>query len=160
MKLEKLINSGIPIFGGVLFIIMVSLTLLQVGLRQFFAFSFNWTDEVTQFCMTWLTLLGSIWVTKHGCHLNTGLKLHQKLKKRQVYFIDSILALIIAGVAAVVAYRSAMFSLITMSISPLSLLWVKMGYIYIVLPIAMLAQCYYYLKSFIQNLILTFKKND
>jgi TRAP-type C4-dicarboxylate transport system permease small subunit len=138
---------------------MIVFTFLQIILRQFFSFSLNWSDEVSQFCMSWLTLFGSIWVTKNNQHINTGLKLHRKLTKRQICLIDGVLALLIAIIAAVVAYQTALFSFMSMGISSLSLNWLKMGYIFIVLPLAMLAVFYYCLKSFFKNFACVFKKD-
>jgi TRAP-type C4-dicarboxylate transport system permease small subunit len=128
-------------------------------LRNFFDFSLNWSDEVAQFSMTWLALFGSIWVTKNNLHLNTGLKLHQKLNKKLVNLIDGILALVIAGFAAVVAYNSAVSTIISMHASTLSLPWLKMGYIFVAMPIFMLAVVYYYLKSFFEKITHVFKKD-
>jgi TRAP-type C4-dicarboxylate transport system permease small subunit len=159
MKLEKLINFGIPILSGVLLILIITLNFLQIVLRECFKFSLNWSDEVAQFCMMWMSLFGSIYLTKHNLHLNTGLKLHKKLNKRLICLIDSILALGIAVITAVVAYRSTIFSIKSTNISVVSLPWLKMGYIFIALPIAMLAMCYYNLKNFITNLALIFKKD-
>jgi TRAP-type C4-dicarboxylate transport system permease small subunit len=106
-----------------------------------------------------MVLFGSIWATKNNQHLNTGFKLHRKLNERQICLIDSILALIIAICAAVVAYRSAIFSFMSMDFAIVSLSWLKMGYIFISLPLAMLGICYYYLKSFFKNLGIIFKKD-
>jgi TRAP-type C4-dicarboxylate transport system permease small subunit len=159
MKAERLINSGIPILCGILLTLMVLIIFLQIVLRQFFNFSLNWSDEVSQFCMTWLVLFGSIWATQNDQHLNTGIKLHKKLNERQVYLIDGILSLIIAGVAAVVAYQSALFSLATMDNASLSLDWIKMGYIFLVLPLSMLVMCCYHLKDFFKNLARVFKRD-
>jgi TRAP-type C4-dicarboxylate transport system permease small subunit len=91
MKPEKIVNSGIPILGGILLLFMVTVTFLQIILREFFNFSLNWSDEVTQLCMTWMVLFGSIWATKNNHHLNIGFKLHQKLNNRQILLIDSFL---------------------------------------------------------------------
>lgn len=159
MKLGKIIDSGIPVLGGILLALLVSLTFLQIILRQFFAFSLNWSDEVSQFSTTWMVLFGSIWVTKKDRHLNTGLKLHQKLNARQIYVIDSIIALLITITVAVVAYQNAIFAFSTMDHASLSLEWLKIGYIFIALPIASLGLCYYYLKNFLKNLTLIFKKD-
>lgn len=158
MKLEKLINIGIPILCGVLISLIILFSFLQIFLRQFFNFSFNWTDEVSQFCMMWLALFGSIWLTKKDQHLNTGLKLHQKLNERQICLVDSILALVIAFIAGVAAYQTAIFSLTTMDNGSLSLNWLKMGYIFMALPLAMLAACYYYLKRFYKTIRSYLKK--
>jgi C4-dicarboxylate transporter DctQ subunit len=158
MKLEKIINSGIPVFSGALLLLIILFTFIQIVLRLFFKFSFNWSDEVSQFCLSWMILLGSIWVSKHEKHINTGFKLHKKLSKRQVCLIDGILELIIVGSAAVVAYQSAIFAFSTMDTESLSLSWIKMGYIFIALPIAMMAVCYYYLKSFFKNFARIFRR--
>jgi C4-dicarboxylate transporter DctQ subunit len=158
MKLGRLINSGIPILCGVLLVFMVSLIFAQIVLREFFHFSFNWSDEVSQFCMTWLALLGLIWANENGQHLNTGFKLHKRINKRLISLIDSALALIIVGIAAVVAYQSLIFSMMGMGVESVSLPWVKMGYVFIALPIAMFATCCSYLKIFFKNMAVVFKK--
>jgi TRAP-type C4-dicarboxylate transport system permease small subunit len=143
----------------VLLTVMVGLTFLQVVLRNCFSSSMNWSDEVSQFCMTWMVLFGSIWASKNKLHLNTGLKLHQKLNKRLVRLIDGILDLALIAVGAVVAYQTAMFAFTALGIESLSLPWVKMGYIFIVMPLAMVGLCYYSLKGFFRNLVDIFK-ND
>jgi TRAP-type C4-dicarboxylate transport system permease small subunit len=159
MKLDKLINIGIPIFGGILLVIMVGVTFLQIVLRNFFDYSLNWSDEVALFSQTWLALFGSIWVTKNNHHLNTGLKIHKKLNEKLVYLIDGLLALVISGFAAVVAYNSAVTVFASMNTSTMSLLWLKLGYIFVAMPIFMLAVVYYYLKSFFENITHVFKKD-
>jgi TRAP-type C4-dicarboxylate transport system permease small subunit len=157
MKLEKLIDSGIPIVCGILFLIMVTVTFMQIVLREFFNSGLVWYDDVAQFSLSWMILFSTIWVTKHNQHLMTGLKIHQKLNKRLVYIIDSFMALVIAIVAAIVTYQSAMFAIVSMNVNCLSILWLKMGYIFVMFPIAMLSIVYYYLKSFFKNLMFIFK---
>jgi TRAP-type C4-dicarboxylate transport system permease small subunit len=159
MKVFKIIDSGIPILGGILFLFTVIITFLQIILREFFDFSLNWSDEITQFCITWIVLFGSIWATKNNQHLNVGVKLHQKLNSRQALLIDSVLEFLIAIVAAVAAYRGAIYSFSSMNTEALSISWMKMGYVFIALPIAMMTLCYYHLKSFFKNVWLIFKKN-
>jgi TRAP-type C4-dicarboxylate transport system permease small subunit len=159
LKLEKLINSGIPILCGTLLFVMVLLTFLQIVLRQFFNYTFNWSDEVAQFCMSWNALFGIIWVTKNGQHLNTGLKLHKKLNIKQIALIDAGLALFISVVSAIVAYHTAIASFSALGTDSLSLGWIKMGYVFFALPLAMLGVCYYYLKSFLKKLASLFKKD-
>jgi TRAP-type C4-dicarboxylate transport system permease small subunit len=159
MKSEKLINTGISILCGILLFVMVLLTFLQIVLRNIFDTGIPWSDDVSQFSMSWMTLLGSIWLTKNGQHLNTGLKIHQKLNKRQISLIDSLLALLIVGIAAVVTYQTAITSLAAMKVESIALSWLKMGYVYIGLPLFTLTVCYYYLKSFFRNLALILKKD-
>jgi TRAP-type C4-dicarboxylate transport system permease small subunit len=157
--MKKLINSGIPILCGVLLIFIVLLIFVQIVFREFFCFNFNWTDEIAQFCMTWLSLLGLIWANENDRHLKTGLKLHKKLNKRLIGLIDSVIALIIVGIAAVVTYQSLIFTMMEMGHESLSLPWLKMGYVFIVLPIAMFATCCSYLKIFFIDLTTVFKKD-
>jgi TRAP-type C4-dicarboxylate transport system permease small subunit len=160
MKLEKLINIGIPIIGGVLLVVMVVVTFMQVVLRNIFNTGLSWYDDVAKFVMTWMVLISTIWLTKNNQHLNTGLKLHWKLNnKRQIYLIDGILELMIAIIAAMIAYQSAIFACMAMDIGAVALPWLKMGCVYIMLPIAMLGVFYYSIKSFFKNLTLVFKKD-
>jgi C4-dicarboxylate transporter DctQ subunit len=159
MKLDKLLDSGIPIFSGVLLILMTTFTFIQIILRELFSFSLNWSDEATQFSMVWMVLFGSVYLTKHDQHISTGFKLHQKLNKRLICLIDSVLALITVISAAVVAYQSTLFVLTTINCESNSLPWLKMGYVYIALPLFMMTLSYYYLKSFLKNLTIIFKKD-
>jgi TRAP-type C4-dicarboxylate transport system permease small subunit len=158
MKLEKVVNCGIPIICGALLVIIVMVTFLQIVLRNCFDLGLAWYDNVSQYSMSWMVLFSTIWLTKNNQHLNTGLKLHQKLKKRLVCLIDGILALLVASIAAVVTYQSTIFAFSSMSIESLALPWLKMGYVFIMLPIAMLSVFYYYLRSFFKNLASLFKK--
>lgn len=131
---------------------------MQVVLRNCFNSNLNWSDELSQFSMMWMVLLGIIWATKNDQHLNTGLKLHKKLNKKIISLIDCILDLLLSGVAGVVVYQSAVFTFFVMGTASLSLPpWLKMGYIVIIMPLSMLAVCYYYLKSFGKNFIAIFR---
>jgi TRAP-type C4-dicarboxylate transport system permease small subunit len=159
MKSEKLVNSGIPILCGVLLLLITSFTFIQIVLREFYNFSLNWIDEVSQFCMTWLALFGSIWLDKNNRQLSTGLKLHRKLNQRLVCLIDGILALAIVIFAAVAGYQGVIYVFMTLNQASLSLDWLKMGYVFIAVPLSMFAVCYYYLKSFFKNITRIFKKD-
>jgi TRAP-type C4-dicarboxylate transport system permease small subunit len=159
MKLSRMIDTGIPIICGVLLVVMVSLTFGQIVLRNFFATGLAWYDDVAQFSMSWMVLFSSIWLTKHHQHLNTGMKLHQKLNQKTVCLIDSLLELGTAIIAGVVAYQTAIFALAALDIDSMALPWLKMGYIFVVLPIAMMGMMYYCLKSFFKNFALIFKKD-
>jgi TRAP-type C4-dicarboxylate transport system permease small subunit len=160
MKLEKLINSVIPILCAVLLALMVSLTFLQIVLRQFFSFTMNWSDEVAQICMMWFIFLGAIWCTKNNQQLNTGFKLHQKLNTKQVLLIDASLELLIAFCLAVVTYHTAVYAFSVMGAQSTSLPWLKIGYIHLVQPFAMLILCYLYLKSLFKNVWRIFMKGS
>jgi TRAP-type C4-dicarboxylate transport system permease small subunit len=159
MKSEKIVNSGIPVLCGILLLLITSFTFAQIVLREFFNSSFNWSDEVSQFCMTWLALFGSIWLDKNNRQLNTGIKLHQKFNKRLVCLIDAILALAIVIFAAVAAYQGVIYVFMTLNQASLSIGWLKMGYVFVAVPISMLGGCYYYLKNIFKNVTCLFQKN-
>jgi C4-dicarboxylate transporter DctQ subunit len=160
MKYGKLIDIGIPILCGILLIEIVALTFIQIILRQFFDYSLSWSDEISQFCLTWLVLFGSIWAIKNDQHMNTGLKIHQKLNKRQIGLIDGALALLIAAVAAVIVYQTAIFTFQQWHRESISFEWLKMGWIFIAVPVSMMAVIYYNLKKFFNYMRLTFKKDN
>jgi TRAP-type C4-dicarboxylate transport system permease small subunit len=157
MKLKKIIDTGIPILCGVLLAGILGLTFWQVVLRNCFSGGMNWSDEVSQFFMTWLVLFGSIWASKNNQHLKTGFKLHEKLNKRLIHIIDSILDLLLIIVGVVTAYQTTIFTLERFNTTALSLLWMKMGYVFIMMPLAMLGLAYYSLKDFLKNLASIFK---
>jgi TRAP-type C4-dicarboxylate transport system permease small subunit len=159
MKSSKLIDSGIPIICGLLLVLIVAVTFMQIVLRNIFDSGLPWYDDVAQYSMTWLVLFSTIWLTKHNQHLNTGMKVHQKLSKKLICLIDGIINLGIAIIAAVVAYQSTFFVFASMNVESLAIPWLKMGYVFAMLPIAMLGVLYYYVKKCLQNLSDLFKKN-
>jgi TRAP-type C4-dicarboxylate transport system permease small subunit len=158
MKL-KIINIGIPILCGVLLTGILGLTFGQVVLRNCFNGGMNWSDEVSQFCMTWMVLFGSIWASKNNQHLKTGLKLHKKFNKKLVHIIDGILDLLLVIVGVVTAYQTITFTIERFNTTALSLTWIKMGYVFMAVPFAMLGLAYYSLKGFLKNLAGIFKKD-
>jgi TRAP-type C4-dicarboxylate transport system permease small subunit len=157
MKIYKFVNSSIPILCGVMLILIVLFTFWGIVARELFNFTLTWSDEGSKFCMMWMVLLGSIYLTRHGQHINTGIRVHQKLNKRLIGLIDCILALVTVGSSAVVAYQSAIFAF--SGYKAVSLPWFNMVYVYIAVPIFMLTLGYYYLKSFFKNLALIFRKD-
>lgn len=159
MKLEKLVNSGIPIICGALLTVIVVVTFAQIVLRNIFDSGLPWYDDVSQFSMSWMVLFGTIWLTKNNQHLNTGFKVHRKFNEWQSCLIDSILDLTIIGIAVIIVYQSAIFVFTAIDIGCIALPWLKIGYVFIMLPLAMLSVCYYYLKSFLQRLERIFKKD-
>jgi TRAP-type C4-dicarboxylate transport system permease small subunit len=159
MKTVKLINSVIPIITGTLLVVIVVCVFLRIVLRNFFNTGLSWSDEITQFAVTWMVLFGAIWATQNNNHLSAGIKLHQKLSGRQMHFIDGILALLIAGVTAVVGYRSALYAFSAMGFSAMSLPWLKMGCVFLAFPLALFVICCFFLKSFFENMALIFKKD-
>jgi TRAP-type C4-dicarboxylate transport system permease small subunit len=159
MKFEKFINSFVPILCGVLLVVIVVVTFAQIVLRNFFDSGLPWYDDVSQFSMSWLALFGSMWATQNHQHLDTGLKLHRKFNKKLYCLTEGLLALLIVGSAVLLAYQSTVFCLTSMSVSSIALPWLKMGYVFIALPLAMLFLCYYYLRSFFKNLVRIFKED-
>jgi TRAP-type C4-dicarboxylate transport system permease small subunit len=159
MKFEKFINSFVPILCGVLLVVIVVVTFAQIVLRNFFDSGLPWYDDVSQFSMSWLALFGSMWATQNHQHLDTGLKLHRKFNKKLYCLTEGLLALLIVGSAVLLAYQSTVFCLTSMSVSSIALPWLKMGYVFIALPLAMLFLCYYYLRSFFKNLVCIFKED-
>jgi TRAP-type C4-dicarboxylate transport system permease small subunit len=158
MKFGRFIDVVVPIICGILLLVIVMVTFTQIILRNFFASGLSWYDDVAQFSMSWMVLFSIIWLTKNNQHLNTGLKLHQKLNKRAICLIDGILALVITIIAAVVAYQTAIFTFLSMSVDSMAIPWLKMGYVFVMLPIAMLSMCYYCLKSFFKNMAQILKE--
>jgi TRAP-type C4-dicarboxylate transport system permease small subunit len=159
MKSEKIINYVIPVICGALLVIIVTLTFWQIILRNFFNSTLSWSDDVSQFSMSWLALFGSIWATQNNKHLDAGIKLHKRFNKRLSCLIEAMLALVIAGVAGLLVHQSTIFCFTAMDTESLALPWLKMGYVFIALPLAMLFLCYYFLKSFFKNLARIFMKD-
>jgi TRAP-type C4-dicarboxylate transport system permease small subunit len=157
MRIEKLFNFVIPVLCGLFLALIVVLMFSQVVIRGFFNTTLVWSDELSQFCMMWMTLIGSIYLSKYNLHITPGLKVHRKLNKRLVALIDALVALATVGSAAVVAYQSAMFAF--SGYKAISLPWLNMAYVYIAVPLFMLAMGYYYLKNFFENLANVFKRD-
>jgi C4-dicarboxylate transporter DctQ subunit len=158
MKSEKLINSIIPIICGALLVIIVALTFWQIILRNLFNSTLSWSDDISQFAMSWLALFGSIWATQNNKHLDAGIKIHKRFNKRLSCLIEAMLALVIAGVAGLLVHQSTIFCFTAMDTESLALPWLKMGYVFAAMPLAMFFLCCYYLKIFFKNFAGVFKK--
>jgi TRAP-type C4-dicarboxylate transport system permease small subunit len=132
---------------------------MQIIFREFMSFTMNWSDEASQIFMMWMVFIGAIWCTKNGQHVTAGYRMHQNLNEKQTYLIDGILDLLIAICTAAVSYHTAIYAFSLLGADSTSLPWLKIGYIHLVQPFALLVLSAFYLKNSFKKLAGIFLNN-
>ncbi len=76
MKLLKWLNkifdyssNGLAFLGGVLFIFIMIITVVEVVMRYIFNSSLSWSLEIVQFSLLWIAFLATAWVLKRNGHV-------------------------------------------------------------------------------------------
>ncbi|MGD8401552.1 MAG: TRAP transporter small permease [Bacillota bacterium] len=158
MKAGKQFDSMLQNLLGGLLLVIVGITFFQVLMRYFFKGSLAWGEEISRYIMVWMTYIGAIWLSKNGKHLNVGIKLQKKLGKKAVALIDILIDLCLMAFGLVVTYYGFLFVQSTLNYAATSITWLRMGYVFVSMPIAMFFIFYYSLQNLIKNIAGFFKK--
>ena len=127
---------------------MVINVLWQVTSRYVFGAPSLFTDELANFQLIWVGLLGAAYATGQGAHLAIDL-LPNKLvgrKKRNLTILINLLVIVFAATVMIIGGIRLVY--ITLSLDQLSAtLQVPLGYVYLVLPLSGAFIVYYALTN-------------
>ena len=139
MDFEKICDSLSHATKMIVAVIMGTLVILiftQVVLRYLFASSLLWIEELGRFMFVWLMFLGiSIGVYKNK-HIAITF-MWSILPKMGTRLFQLISILLVGGFFAFLAYKGFEFSLINLA-GESSVLFIPLGYVYFIMPIASL----------------------
>ncbi len=147
--LDKVLEVLVTVSMGVLVIDVV----WQVFTRFIIKKPSSWTEELATFLMIWVGMLGASVALNRGAHLGIDYfvsKMSSKMAGLSVLFslgcitVFSLLVMIVGGIKLVD------ITLQTNQISPA--LGLKMGYVYLAIPISGLFLVIYSIELFIENL--------
>ena len=118
---------------------VVGLTFLQILGRFIFRIYLPWGDEVSRFVMIWITFIGAVYLTKTRGHLSVGIRLHSALHPRVVAGVDALMDLCVGSISVIAAYYGALFTWASMDYRASSLVWLRMGLVFLPVPVGMAA---------------------
>lgn len=157
-KAKKILDKTLELLVTVSMGVLVLDVVWQVLTRYVLKNPSSWTEELATFLMIWVGLLGASVALNRGAHLGIDY-LVTKLSPRKALYVAlfvfasitvfSLLVMVVGGSQLV--YRT----LITKQVSPA--LGLKMGYVYLAIPISGLFLVLYGLELFIDTLTALIK---
>lgn len=153
-KLKKLLDKTLELLATVSMAVLVLDVVWQVFTRYVLKNPSSWTEELATFLMIWVGMLGASVALNRGAHLGIDYFV-SKLSARKGLFVSlfvfavtalfSLLVLVAGGIELVVRI------LATQQVSPA--LGLKMGYVYLALPISGFFLVFYSVELFVQTLV-------
>lgn len=141
-KTLKFFNHGVvKVVNGLMTAMMSLMTLfifMQVLYRYVLRQPLSWSEEISRYLFSAITLFGAVLLYRDNKHINmTLLKdlIKSKTAKTGVDIFASLLVLFFLGV--VIRYGFPMSSkMIALNSFSSSMVWLKMGYVYMLLPVS------------------------
>lgn len=135
----------------ILFSISGLVMFLESFLRSTFAISLQWSDEISRYCMIWAILLLLARAGKENHHIRIDLvTMYLKGTKKMVFsFISNLLSLVYAIVFTVASIQIVLHAHATKQLSA-SVLQLPMWAVQIIMPVAGVLLCLYYLQRLIE----------
>ncbi len=144
MELRSNVDKILSLVLVVLMAVMVINVLWQVASRYLLGAPSLFTDELANFLLIWVGLLGAAYAAGQRAHLAIDILPNKISGKNKVYLNLLISALTITFAVAVMVFGGFRLVYLTLSLEQLSAtLRVPLGYVYIVIPISGLLITYY-----------------
>jgi TRAP-type C4-dicarboxylate transport system permease small subunit len=141
-KIIKTFNNGVVKAVNWLMVVLLSLMTLfifmQVVYRYVLRQPLSWSEELSRYLFSAITLFGAVLLYRDNKHINmTLLKdlIKNKTAKTAVDIFAALLVLFFLGV--VIRYGFPMsFKMLNLNSFSSSMIWLKMGYVYLLLPVS------------------------
>ncbi|GGF77173.1 TRAP transporter small permease [Alteromonas lipolytica] len=124
-------------------ILMLAMTLIlltvvwQVISRYVLADPASVTEELSRFLLIWIGLLGAAFAYRQKVHLGFNLIVEKQPPERRKYILTLVELLVIIFCASTLLFGGAQLVSLTLELEQISAaLGVRMGYVYIVLPLS------------------------
>ncbi len=72
-RLDARLSSLEMVASGVLLLVMSAIAFMQVITRYCFFYSLVWSEEITRYCMIWMTFIGAAYAVSRQEHINIDL---------------------------------------------------------------------------------------
>jgi C4-dicarboxylate transporter DctQ subunit len=145
------------IVGAGLAFLLLGITIIlcfNVIARYGFGYALFWAEELTNFTIIWITLLGSTLCIRHGMHMGVDILLqhvHSNFGRRIIICIQLIISLIFVAIIALVGSQQVVKIYQFGQISPA--LMIPMYIPYIALPIGGVLMVLSYLELLLKNIL-------
>ena len=117
-----------------LLVLMVVLVCLGVFFRYALGSSLAWYDEFASYLLVWLTFYGAIVASYHGRHIAFEM-IVDRFRRNTKRMVEAFAELFVLGFQVVLFYYGWRLTQKMGDETAVSLVWVKMGWVYSVLPI-------------------------
>lgn len=118
----------------ILLILMVVVVSLGVFFRYFLNASLVWYDEFASYLLVWLTFYGAVVALYHQRHIGFEVVVNRLLPKTK-RIVDLISESFVLGFQIVLCYYGWLLTRKMGDETAVSLVWIKMAWVYSVLPI-------------------------
>ena len=155
-KITKIIDVSLMI----MLLLMTVFIFLQVIFRYMLKQPLSWSEELSRYLFTGITLFGAVILYRSNGHINMSL-LKDLVKIKTVQAAIDIMAqmLTLLFLVIVIWYGFPMsFKVIDLNVVSPSMPWFKIGYVYILLPMAAVFSVFGVLEVLI-SIVLSFNKN-
>jgi TRAP-type C4-dicarboxylate transport system permease small subunit len=136
--MERILNRFIGViewWSMLLLVLMVVLVFLGVFFRYVLGASLAWYDEFASYLLVWLTFCGAVAASYRGRHIGFDLVVNRFMPRtRRVAGV--VAELLVLGFHVVLFYYGWILTQKMGDETAVSLPWVRMGWVYSVLPIA------------------------
>jgi TRAP-type C4-dicarboxylate transport system permease small subunit len=138
----KTFNRGVVKAVNGLMVVLLSLMTLFIFMQVVYRYALrqplSWSEELSRYLFSAITLFGAVLLYRDNKHINmTLLKdlIKNKTAKTAVDIFAALLVLLFLGV--VIRYGFPMsFKLLNLDSFSSSMIWLKMGYVYLLLPVS------------------------
>jgi TRAP-type C4-dicarboxylate transport system permease small subunit len=141
-KILKTFNNGVVKAVNWLMVTMMSLMTLfifmQVIYRYLLRHPLSWSEELSRYIFSAITLFGAVLLYRDNKHISmTLLKdiIKNKTAKVAVDVLAALLALFFLGVVMWYGFPMS-FRMLKLNSFSSSMVWLKMGYVYLLLPVS------------------------
>jgi TRAP-type C4-dicarboxylate transport system permease small subunit len=117
-----------------LLVLMVVLVCLGVFFRYVLGSSLAWYDEFASYLLVWLTFYGAVVASYHGRHIAFEMVVDRFMRNTR-RFVEAGAEVFVLGFQFVLFYYGWLLTQKMGDETAVSLVWVKMGWVYSVLPI-------------------------
>ena len=132
---------------------LVVLSFIQVLSRYIFSSSFTWFVEFSRYLLVWLTLMGACIVTARNEHISIG-SIFDKIMPKQKNLFRMAVNIGICTFLSIILIQGIFLSWELRDYGTSSMPWLKMGYVFSVVPIS----CVIMLILYINSLYIDIKK--
>jgi TRAP-type C4-dicarboxylate transport system permease small subunit len=126
--------SVIETWATFLLLLLVVLVCLGVFFRYVIDASLAWYDEFASYLLVWLTFYGSVPASYHNRHIQFSTVLERLMPDTRRKF-EALAELFVLGFQFVLLYYGWLLMRTMGDETAVSLVWVKMGWVYSVLPV-------------------------
>jgi TRAP-type C4-dicarboxylate transport system permease small subunit len=158
VKAKKILDKSLEILVTVSMGVLVLDVVWQVLTRYVLKNPSSWTEELATFLMIWVGLLGASVALNRGAHLGIDYLVTKLSPRKALYvalFVFTSIAVFSLLVMVIGGSQLVLRTLITKQVSPA--LGLKMGYVYLAIPISGLFLVIYSIELFAQALKGNFK---